>query len=184
MRKPRHSVALPSLAFPENLPLHTARALPTVALAATQTDQMGRPKKSSVASRANGGCATNKGKIVNGKEELFGAYSADGTYIVRKTLVRRKFMKGEVKPMDSGCERDVFTFCLYHGEFKSVNDASVPSSEAETYGKGGASIAGWKAARRKAATMIEECAALSARAKVAKLRKFVKGADVRIKFQC
>ena len=32
--------------------------------------------------------------------------------------------------------------------------------------------------------MIEECAALSARAKVAKLRKFVKGADVRIKFQC
>jgi hypothetical protein len=56
----------------------------------------------------------------------------------------------------------------------------VPSSEAVTYGKGGASIADWKAARRKAAPMIEECAALSARAKVAKLRKFMKGADVRI----
>ena len=62
--------------------------------------------------------------------------------------------------------------------------SNVLSSEAATYGKGGANIAGWKAARRKAATMIEECAALSVRAKVAKLRKCIKGADVRIKFQC
>ena len=78
----------------------------------------------------------------------------------------------------------VFTFCLYQGEFKSVNDGSELSSKANTYGKDGVSIAGWAAARKKAATMMKECAPLSARAKVAKLRKCVKGANVRIKFEC
>ena len=68
--------------------------------------------------------------------------------------------------------------------YQSADADSGPSSDAATYGKGGVSIAGWKAARKKAATMRKECAALSARAKVAKLRKCVKSADVRIKFQC
>ena len=145
---------------------------------------MGRPKKSAVASRANGGCAGNKGKVVNGSEELFGHYSTGGTYVVTKTIVKRELAKGEVRQYEQGCERDVFTFCLYHGEFKSANADSGPSSDAATYGKGGVSIAGWKAACKKAATMIKECSLLSARAKVAKLRKIMKGADVRIKFQC
>ena len=109
-------------------------------------------------------------------------------YVVKKILVKRELAKGEITKYDQGCERDVFTFCLYHGEFKTSNDSSGPSSDAATYGKGGVSIAGWTAARKKAVTMIKECAALSARAKVAKLRKIVrdsvKGADVRIKFAC
>ena len=145
---------------------------------------MGRPKKAAAASRANGGRATNKGKITNGKEELFGYYSKDDTYVVEKTIVKRELAKGEAKLHKRGCEHDVFTFCLYHGEFKTSNDGSGPSSDAATYGTGGASIAGWDAAHKKAATMLKECAPLSARAKVAKLRKVVKGADVRIKFQC
>ena len=145
---------------------------------------MGRPKKAAAASRANGSCAVNKGKVVNGKEELFGGYHTDGTYVVKKIIVKRELAKGEIKLLDQGCERDVFTFCLYHGEFKTSNDGSGPSSDAATHGKGGASIAGWDAAHKKAATMLKECAPLSARAKVAKLRKVVKGADVRIKFQC
>ena len=145
---------------------------------------MVRPKKAAAASRANGGRAANKGKVVNGKEELFGGYDTDGTYVVKKILVKRELAKGEIIKYDQGCERDVFAFCLYHGEFKTSNDSSGPSSDAATYGKGGVSIAGWTAARKKAATMIKECAALSARAKVAKLRKCVKGADVRIKFAC
>ena len=145
---------------------------------------MGRPKKSAAASRVNGSCAANKGKIVNGKEELFGHYSDNGTYIVKKSLVKRELAKGEVKLHKRGCEHDVFTFCLYHGEFKTSNDGSGPSSDAATYGTGGASIAGWDAAHKKAATMLKECAPLSARAKIAKLRKVLKGADVRIKFKC
>ena len=145
---------------------------------------MVRPKKAAAASRANGGRAANKGKVVNGKEELFGGYDTDGTYVVKKMIVKRELAKGEMRRHEQGCEAHVFTFCLYHGEFKRSNDGSGPSSEAATYGKGGASIAGWTAAREKARTMMKKCAALSARAKVAKLRKCVKGADVRIKFQC
>ena len=45
---------------------------------------MGRPKKAAAASRANGSLAGNKGKIVNGKDELFGGYSKDGAYIVKE----------------------------------------------------------------------------------------------------
>ena len=112
------------------------------------------------------------------------AATATTAPIVKKTIVQRELAKGEVKLHESGCERDVFTFCLYQGEFKSVNDGSELSSKAKAYSKDGASIAGWAAARRKAATMMKECAHLSARAKVAKLRKCVKGADVRIEFQC
>ena len=121
---------------------------------------------------------------MNGKEELFGGYDTDGTYVVKKIIVKRELAKGEIKRREQGCEQDVFTFCLYHGEFKTSNDGSGPSSDAATYGKGGVSKAGWKAACKKAASMIKECSLLSARAKVAKLRKIMKGADVRIKFQC
>ena len=49
-------------------------------------DQMVRPKKAAAASRANGGRAANKGKVVNGKEELFGGYDTDGTYVVKKII--------------------------------------------------------------------------------------------------
>ena len=110
---------------------------------------MVRPKKAAAASRANGGRAANKGKVVNGKEELFGGYDTDGTYVVKKILVKRELAKGEITKYDQGCERDVFTFCLYHGEFKTSNDSSGPSSDAATYGKGGVSIAGWTALRAK-----------------------------------
>ena len=145
---------------------------------------MGRPKKSAVASRANGGLATNKGKAVNVKEGLCGGYDTDGTYVVRKTLVRSKMAKGEVLRYEAGCEADVFTFCLYHSEFKTFNDGDESNGKPATYGKDGVSIAGWEAARKKAATMKEKCAALSARAKAAKLRKCMKGADVWIRFEC
>ena len=117
-------------------------------------------------------------------DELFGGYSKDGAYIVKKTIVKRELAKGEVKLHDSGCELDVFTFCLYHGEFSSVSDGSDQNGKPKTYGKDGVSIAGWEAACKKAATMMKECASLSVRAKVAKLRKCVKSADVRIKFEC
>ena len=145
---------------------------------------MGRPKKSAVASRSNGALATNKGKVVNVKEELCGGYDTDGTYVVRKTLVRSKMAKGEVLRHEPGCEANVFTFCLYHSEFKTFNDGNESNSKPATYCKDGVNIAGWEAARKKAAAMKEECAALGVRAKVAKLRKCMKGADVRIRFEC
>ena len=112
---------------------------------------------------------------MNVKQEVFGGYDTDGGYVVRKTLVRCKMAKGEVRPYEQGCERDVFTFCLYHGVIQRSKDGNGTNSEASTYGKDGVSIAGWKAARQKAATMIKECAALSARAKAAKLRKCMRG---------
>ena len=77
-----------------------------------------------------------------------------------------------------------FTFCLYHSEFKTFNDGDESNGKPATYGKDGVRIAGWAAARKKAAAMKEKCAALSARAKAAKLRKCMKGADVRIRFEC
>ena len=97
---------------------------------------MGRPKKSAVASRSNGALATNKGKVVNVKEELCGGYDTDGTYVVRKTLVRSKMAKGEVRRHEGGCEANVFTFCLYHSEFKTLNDGNEsngkPASQQRT----------------------------------------------------
>ena len=98
---------------------------------------MGRPKKAAAASRANGGRAANKGKVVNGKEELFGGYDTDGTYVVKKILVKRELAKGKITKYDQGCERDVlmhvFTFAFTSGEFKTSNDSSGPSSDAATY---------------------------------------------------
>ena len=79
---------------------------------------MVRPKKAAAASRANGGRAANKGKVVNGKEELFGGYDTDGTYVVKKIIVKRELAKGEMRRHEQGCEAHVLTFCLYHGEFK------------------------------------------------------------------
>ena len=68
--------------------------------------------------------------------------------------MKRELAKGEVKLHDSGCELDVFTFCLYHGEFSSVSDGSDQNGKPKTYGKDGVSIAGWEAACKKAATMM------------------------------
>ena len=110
---------------------------------------MVRPKKAAAASRANGGRAANKGKVVNGKEELFGAYDTDGTYVVKKIIVKRELAKGEVQLHKRGCEHDVYTFCLYYGEFKTVNDGNEPTGKTKTYGKGGPSVAGWDAAQKK-----------------------------------
>ena len=76
---------------------------------------MARPKKSAVASRANGGMSKNKGKPADVKEELFGGYNEAGGYVIKTTQVRRKMAKGEVRILDIGCEHDVFTYCLYHG---------------------------------------------------------------------
>ena len=98
--------------------------------------------------------------------------------------MKRELAKGEVLLHKRGCEHDVFTFCLYHGEFSNVSDGNEQNGKTKRYGKGGVSVAGWDAAQNKAATMIKECALLSARAKVAKLRKVLKGAEVRIKFKC
>ena len=118
---------------------------------------MGRPKKSKVASRANGSCATNKGLAVNVKEELFGYYADDGTYVIKKTAVRREMAKGETRRYECGWEGDVFTFCLYHGKGALFTDEAKHHDKHATYGKGGVNISRWEAAQKKAAQMLEAC---------------------------
>ena len=112
---------------------------------------MGRPKKSTVASRNNGSCATSKGLAVNVKDELFGYYSDDGTYVIKKTSVRCEMAKGEVRMNECGCETHVFTFCLYHSKSQLFDDGSSPYDKDATYGKDGVNIRRWEAARLKAA---------------------------------
>ena len=43
---------------------------------------MGRPKKAAHASRANGAMASNKGKAVDVKKELFGGFDDEGRYVI------------------------------------------------------------------------------------------------------
>ena len=116
------------------------------------------------------------------KEEVFGFYAADGVYTIKKTSVRRKMAKGEVRQHILGCERDVFTFCLYHSKFQRFTDANEQKEKGATHGKDGVLVSRWAAARKKAAQMLDQCANDSVHAKMAKLRKCVKGADVQIRF--
>ena len=83
-----------------------------------------------------------------------------------------------------GCELDRFTFCLYHSKFQRFTDANEQKEKGTTYGKDGVLISRWAAARKKATQMLDQCANVSVHAKMAKLRKCVKGADVQIKFLC
>ena len=91
--------------------------------------------------------------------------------------------KGEQRVDESGCELDVFTFCLYHGKSQLFDDGSKRHEKHATYGKDGVNICRWEAARKKAAQMQEQCTHLDIREKMALLRKRTKGAKVPIKFE-
>ena len=144
---------------------------------------MVRPKKSVVASRANGGRAANKGLAVNVKEELFGFYSSSGSYVIKKSHVRRDMAKGEVRVRESGCELNVFTFCLYHSKLLRSAEDNKQNKNARRYGKDGVIIERWTEAEERAALMVEKCAHLDTCEKLALLRKHTKSAKVQIEFE-
>ena len=128
--------------------------------------------------------ACNKGKAVNVKKELFGGFSKDGRYVISVVSVRCTMAKGEVRVRVKGCERDVFTYCLYHGDFAHIDGGG------DSDGKGkkrmyasGVDADRWDAAAKQARLMLKECVDASPKAKIAKLRKLTKGAKVRITFK-
>ena len=141
---------------------------------------MGRPKKSAQASRTNGAKAKNKGLAVNVNMELFGGFSDDGTYVIKPTPVRREMAKGEVRRRVSGCERDVFTYCLYHGTFLRFDEGSAPKKKMKW--ASGVDPVRWEAAEERALVMLEQCKDLSPQQKIAKLRKRMKGSSAKVKF--
>jgi hypothetical protein len=91
---------------------------------------MGRPKKAAHASRANGAMASNKGKAVDVKKELFGGFDDEGRYVISVVDVRRTMAKGEVRVREVGCEHDVFTYCLYHGDLNTSTVATTAMERA------------------------------------------------------
>ena len=122
---------------------------------------MGRPTKAKVASRANGTNAKNKGSPVHLKEELFGGYYSDDTYVVRIVKVRQRMSKGEVRRCEWGWEGDVFTFCFYHGKFLRFDDANAK----KIIYKSGFDENRWNAARRKATELVKRWAEMDPREK-------------------
>ena len=140
---------------------------------------MGRPKKAALASRANGSRATNKGKLVHAKKELFGGYDNRGKYVIMTIQVPRKVAKGEVLRREFGCELDVFTFCLYHGKFARFDDGK---SRDKKLWKSGVDPDRWEAARERAKKMVEQCANLDPQSKMATLRKLTKDSKEPIRF--
>ena len=68
--------------------------------------------------------------------------------------------KGEQRVDESGCELDVFTFCLYHGKSQLFDDGSKRYEKHATYGKDSVNICRWEAACKKAAQMQEQCTTL------------------------
>jgi len=145
-------------------------------------DVIGRPRKATQASRANGALAKNKGKPVDVKEELFGGFDKDDSYVIRTVKVRRQMAKGEIRRHELGCEANVFTYCLYHGNFVHFEDGDQRDGQRKRVWESGVDADRWEAAAKRARQMLEQCADASPRAKIAKLRKLVKGAKVRIKF--
>ena len=145
---------------------------------------MGRPKKAAHASRANGAMASNKGKAVDVKKELFGGFDDEGRYVISVVDVRRTMAKGEVRVREVGCEHDVFTYCLYHGDFEHINggDDSDGKGKRRMY-NGTVDADRWDAAAKQARIMLKECADAAPKAKITKLRKLTKGAKAPIKFK-
>ena len=171
---------------PPLLPLHEncrARAAVkplAVAAAALFSLRMGRPRKAAKASRANGAQAQNKGKAVDVKDECFGGYSPGGTYVVSTTKVRRQMAKGEVRRCELGCEKDVFTFCLYHGKCLDFDEGSARKDRRS---KDGVDLERWDAAKEEAVKLLKRVADKPQRTKLATLRKLARGAEVPIKFE-
>ena len=92
--------------------------------------------------------------------------------------------KGEVRINESGCERDVFTTCLYHGKFAGFHDGDHDAQDkSPVVWKGGVIKERWEAAQERASSMLKECAGMTISAKVAKLRKRTKNSKAAIKFQ-
>ena len=146
---------------------------------------MGRPKKSALASRANGARARNKGLPVNVTKELIGFDKEDDTaFVIKSITVRRTFAKGEMNNTPS-CERFVFAYCLYHGKFVRFGDGD------ELFGEGkkiilpsGVDLRRWEAAEQRAELMLKQCEDqnMDVRAKMALLRKLTKKAKIRFEF--
>ena len=113
-------------------------------------------------------------------QELFGGYDSDDSYVIKPVNVRRTMAKGEVRRLLMGCELDVFTFCLYHGKFVSFCEEDKCSDKCIL--PNGVDLDRWEAAQDRARVMRARCAELDPRAKIALLRKRIKGAKVRIKF--
>ena len=72
--------------------------------------------------------ASNKGKAVDVKKELFGGFDDEGRYVISVVDVRT-MAKGEVRVREVGCEHDVFTYCLYHGDFEHINGGDDRDSD-------------------------------------------------------
>ena len=54
--------------------------------------------------------------------------------------------KGEVRVRESGCELNVFTFCLYHSKLLRSAEDNKQNKNARRYGKDGVIIERWKEA--------------------------------------
>jgi hypothetical protein len=102
------------------------------------------------------------------------------SYVVSTTTVRREMAKGEVRRNELGCEKDVFTFCLYHGKCLDFDESSARKDRRS---KDGVDLERWDAAKEEAAKLLRRVADKPQRTKLATLRKLVRGAEVPIKFK-
>ena len=148
---------------------------------------MARPKKSVQASRTNGGRAKNKGKLKHLQTMVDGDFNEAGEYVIESVKVRRYMPKGEVRTGLDNPEPRVFTYCVYHSKFVVLSDDKERDGQCDKPvdpDRWDVDPDRWEAAAKKARRMLDQCATLDARAKIAKLRSLTKGAKVPIKFKC